>query len=70
MLQCEGYKMFEGSAEIRPLNGRSSFTVSGVWLFRPDTDCWYVDHCPEYPWGGSFPAECVVAVHEKGGSTL
>ena len=44
ILQCEGYKMFEGDGIITPKNPEiKPFTINGVWLYRPDTDCWYCD---------------------------
>lgn len=60
-LKCEGYKMFEGSAEVR-FSGQEPFTVSGVWLYRPDTNCWYVNYCSQFPWGSSFPADSVTPI--------
>ncbi len=65
-LRCEGYIMFEGSAEIR-FKDREPFVVSGVWLYKPDMDFWYVNHCAEFPWGSSFPAECVTPLTEGDG---
>ncbi len=67
-LKCEGYKMFEGSAEVR-FSGQEPFTVSGVWLYRPDTNCWYVNYCSQFPWGSSFPADVVTPI-TGGGDAL
>lgn len=53
MLTCEGYKMFYGEATVTPLNPKfPPMTIKGTWLYRPDTDCWYVN-------GRSFPDEIV-----------
>ena len=53
ILQCEGYKMFEGTAEIVPLNPAiEPFEKNGVWLYKPEADCWYCN-------GRSFPARIV-----------
>lgn len=53
MLKCEGYKMFKGSATITPLNSAiPKFTITGTWLFKPDTGCWYCG-------GRSFPEKIV-----------
>lgn len=52
MLECEGYKMFRGTATITPINQNPPFTVTGDWLYKPDTDCWYCN-------GRSFQADCV-----------
>ena len=50
-LECDGYKMFKGSMSIKASGKRfSKYTVEGVWLYKPDTDCWYCK-------GHSYPAE-------------
>lgn len=41
MLQCDGYKMFKGTATVTPANGKPPFQVSGTWLYRPDARYWY-----------------------------
>lgn len=51
MLECEGYKMFFGSAQILPVN-REPFVVRGTWLYKPQYDTWYCS-------GRSYPA-CIV----------
>lgn len=54
MLKVEGYKMFEGTATITPLNDTMMpFDVTGTWLYKPTYDTWYVN-------GSSYPA-CVVS---------
>ena len=49
LLTCEGYKMFEGEMVITPPN-RPEYILSGVWLYKPDCDCWYCK-------GSSFPSK-------------
>ena len=46
MLGVDGYRMFRGTMIIELISGRK--TVSGTWLYRPDTDCWYCAGC-SYP---------------------
>ncbi len=40
MICVEGYKAFIGTLKIMPTNGRP-YTITGEWLYRPDTHCWY-----------------------------
>lgn len=44
MLECEGYKMFHGSALISPCksSGVKPFRMTGDWLYKPEYGCWYV----------------------------
>lgn len=59
MLECEGYKMFKGSALISSPNGRfEPFTVSGVWLYKPEFETWYCG-------GRSYPAEIVTVMESE-----
>ena len=59
MLECEGYKMFRGTAVITPKTvAVAPFLVCGVWLYKPDTGCWYVK-------GQSFPAGIVSHIREE-----
>jgi len=61
MLECEGYKMFEGCALIEPKSKCvTPFWLEGVWLYKPDTNCWYCK-------GRSFPANIVKIPGEKEG---
>ena len=53
MLTCEGFKMFQGRAVVKYRNG-TQHELEGTWLYRPDTDMWYVNDCPEFPWGTCF----------------
>lgn len=60
MLSVEGYKMFKGTIEITPpeSTGIKAYTLSGTWLYKPDTGCWY--GC-----GHSFPEKvCNVLAEE------
>ena len=58
MLMCEGYKMFKGKADIVAVNPKfSKSDVSGVWLYKPEYDCWYCN-------GSSYPAEIVKNIRE------
>ena len=64
MLKCEGYMMFRGRATITPMNENPPYTVNGTWLYRPDTECWYVTPSKKYPWGASFGKDLVSDFHE------
>lgn len=58
MLECEGYKMFKGSAVIRPTTVNfTPFQERGTFLYKPDTKCWYVN-------GRSYPAEIVGQIED------
>lgn len=57
MLTCEGYKMFRGTATVTPVTDLSPFDVTGVWLYKPDTQCWYCQ--PDKGFSRSFPAQLV-----------
>ncbi len=57
MLKCEGYKMFKGSATIKPVTKMQPFTVTGTWLYKPEYDCWYCN-------GSSYPAKIVTDIKE------
>ena len=59
MLECEGYKMFKGSALIAPLvKTVEPFRLTGTWLYKPETGCWYVN-------GRSFSEEIVKDIQEE-----
>lgn len=59
MLECEGFKMFRGTALVRPKTiNLAVMKVSGVWLYKPEFDCWYVG-------GRSYPAEIVEIVKDE-----
>ena len=55
MLQCDGYKMFHGTATITPANGKPPFDVTGTWLYRPDVGYWYYQ----------IPGQFASGVHPK-----
>jgi len=55
VLSCEGFKMFRGEAEIDTAKGAIRF--SGVWLYHPEKRMWYINDCPVFPFGTSFPEE-------------
>ena len=58
MLECEGYKMFKGLATVTPTNPKfQAQTINGIWLYKPEYDCWYVN-------GSSYPADIVGDFHE------
>ena len=64
MLTCEGYKMFKGRARVRFLRGNIR-ELDGVWLYRPDTDMWYLNGNPDFRWGSSFYREDVEILSEE-----
>lgn len=42
MIEVEGYKAFHGTMRITPQSAdRKPFELSGDWLYKPDTRCWY-----------------------------
>ena len=50
MICVEGYKAFRGTMQVTPGNPEyPPYTLTGDWLYKPDTDCWYCK-------GQSFPA--------------
>jgi hypothetical protein len=57
MINVEGYKAFRGTMRITPSqsSGADPFELTGDWLYRPDTGCWY-GH------GGSFGASICTIV--------
>ena len=56
MICVEGYKAFRGSMLISPKAlGVAPFTLTGDWLYKPDTGCWYCK-------GRSFMAEICTPV--------
>lgn len=58
MLSCEGYRMFVGSALITPFNDTiQPFRIHGTWLYKPGTNCWYVN-------GRSFDRDIVSDIDE------
>lgn len=50
MICVEGYKAFRGTMKVTPGNPAfPPYELTGEWLYKPDTDCWYCK-------GQSFPA--------------
>lgn len=42
VIRVDGYKAFRGTMKIRPKTASvPSFELSGDWLYKPETDCWY-----------------------------
>ena len=41
MIQVEGFKAFRGTMRITPKAAVPAFELTGDWLYRPDTGCWY-----------------------------
>ena len=42
MLSVEGYAMFRGVLQVTPKHPDIlPFQLTGVFLYKPDTDCWY-----------------------------
>ena len=59
MLECEGYKMFRGTAVIVSNSvNMGTYPVSGTWLYKPEYDCWYCK-------GSSYPAKCVKVLRDE-----
>ena len=51
MIKVEGYKAFKGTMKIIPVSKEiAPYEISGDWLYKPDTDCWYCD-------GWSYPEQ-------------
>ena len=55
MLNCEGYRMMRGTMVVEPIGGKS-YKMHGVWLYKPEFDCWYCN-------GASYPA-AIVTIYE------
>ena len=56
IISVEGYKAFRGTMKIRPKTASvPSFELSGDWLYKPETDCWYGK-------GSSFAADICTIV--------
>ena len=58
MIRVEGYWAFHGTMRIVPkCGGVTPFELTGDWLYKPDTHCWYGS-------GRSFPVEICMVVSE------
>lgn len=49
-VSVEGYKAFRGTMRIVPKAKVPSFELTGDWLYKPETKCWYGK-------GSSFPED-------------
>lgn len=43
IIKVDGYRMFIGTMRILNPEDGSKEEVTGEWLYRPDTGCWYCD---------------------------
>lgn len=41
MIKVEGFRAFRGTMRISPVSGAAPFELTGDWLYKPDTRCWY-----------------------------
>ena len=59
MIKSEGIKAFRGRATIRPkVDTFQPFEVSGDWVYKPDTGCWYCH-------GSSYMSSIVTDIREE-----
>lgn len=49
MIEVDGYKAFRGTIRVTPLNGNHPYTLTGDCLYKPLTDCWYVQRTGDWP---------------------
>lgn len=58
MIKVEGYKAFKGTMKIIPVSKEiAPYEISGDWLYKPDTDCWYCG-------GWSYPEQICEVMKE------
>ncbi|MBQ5317489.1 MAG: hypothetical protein J6K17_00145 [Oscillospiraceae bacterium] len=58
MIKVEGYKAFHGVMKVKPKSNEiEPFELTGDWLYKPDTGCWYGN-------GRSFVEEICEVVKE------
>jgi len=50
LMIVEGYSMFHGTMQVSDYSGQRTTEITGDWLFKPDTKCWYCR-------GESYPHE-------------
>lgn len=55
MICVEGYKAFNGTMRITPKAAVPAFELTGDWLYKPETGCWYGK-------GSSFPEDICTIV--------
>jgi hypothetical protein len=58
MIKVEGYKAFTGTMRITPKYDTAPFELTGDWLYKPDTGCWYGG-------GRSYPAKICEVVKDQ-----
>lgn len=59
MINVDGYKAFNGTMQIIPICEEiKPFELTGDWLYKPDTGCWYGK-------GTSFPSEMCKIIEEN-----
>lgn len=64
MIKVEGYKAFRGVMRIVPkVAGVEPYEIKGDWLYRPESDCWYVSGAKCW-WNNSFLAEICEVVED------
>ena len=59
MIKVEGYMAFEGVLRVKPKSKAIPYELTGQFLYKPDTNCWYGK-------GGSFPAEICEVIEDAG----
>lgn len=66
MLMCDGYKMCRGRLIVVPDEDDCEryYEEHGVCLYRPDTNCWYVQG-PCVSWAVGYPAGDCLVVEES-----
>ena len=58
VIKVDGYWAFHGTMRICPkCDNVDPFELTGDWLYKPDTRCWYGQ-------GRSFPVEICMVVSE------
>ena len=65
MLECEGYKMFYGYATVRVAPDVEPLEFHGTWLYKPETEYWYLNGCDAFPYGASFPKGDIEEIDEE-----
>lgn len=58
MINVEGYRAFHGTLRITPVMSKPPFELTGDFLYKPDTGCWY-------GLGKSFEEEVCEAIEEQ-----
>ena len=64
MIKVDGYRAFHGTIHVTPTGpGFAPYDVTGDCLYKPETECWYVQ--PEKGVSQSVPAD-ICEVIENG----